>query len=109
MAGQVFGVTGPKGQLVGFKSADIIIFTVNRFLALYGWPRRPRPLEQRRSSGGRSLTEALPLALLQDWAEALLRRSPRLSQGTGPFVLRFFFLLQFNRVLFSEKLCNNQF
>ena len=27
---------GPKGRLVGFKSADIVIFTVNRFLALYG-------------------------------------------------------------------------
>jgi hypothetical protein len=27
---------GPKGQKVGFTSAEIVIFTVNRFLALYG-------------------------------------------------------------------------
>jgi hypothetical protein len=40
---------GPKGQRVGFKSAEIIIFTVNRFLALYGTnlPLR-RPLVNRR-------------------------------------------------------------
>jgi len=40
---------GPKGERVGFKSADIIIFTVNRFLALYGTnsPLR-RPIVNRR-------------------------------------------------------------
>jgi len=27
---------GPKGQRIGFKSAEIVIFTVNRFVALYG-------------------------------------------------------------------------
>ena len=27
---------GPKGRMVGFKSAEVVIFTVNRFLALYG-------------------------------------------------------------------------
>ena len=40
---------GPKGERVGFKSADIIIFTVNRFLALYrtNSPLR-RPIVNRR-------------------------------------------------------------
>lgn len=27
---------GPKGRLIGFKSAEIVIFTINRFVALYG-------------------------------------------------------------------------
>jgi hypothetical protein len=27
---------GPKGRMVGFNSADVIIFTINRYLALYG-------------------------------------------------------------------------
>jgi hypothetical protein len=40
---------GPKGQMVGFKSADIVIFTVNRFVALYSTklPMR-RPVVNRR-------------------------------------------------------------
>ena len=40
---------GRKGQRAGFKSADIVIFTVNRFIALYG-TNAPllRPLVNRR-------------------------------------------------------------
>jgi len=43
------GIEQHKGRTIGFKSAEIVIFTVNRFVALYGTnvPVR-RPLVNRR-------------------------------------------------------------
>ena len=40
---------GPKNQMIGFRSAEVVIFTVNRFLVLYGTnvPVR-RPLANRK-------------------------------------------------------------